>query len=99
VSGLYPSLYLNLGECYRKLGDLANARNTSGVARPLSRRSVMTRTHGWSKPAVWPSGCTALIRRRVRDVRRPVEGPFDGHPPLLLVDSRVPVDSFKARLR
>ena len=26
VAGLYPSLYLNLGECYRKLGDLGSAR-------------------------------------------------------------------------
>lgn len=26
VSGLYPSLHLNLSECYRKLGDLGRAR-------------------------------------------------------------------------
>ncbi|MBE1490899.1 tetratricopeptide repeat protein [Plantactinospora soyae] len=26
VAGLYPSLHLNLGECYRKLGDLGLAR-------------------------------------------------------------------------
>jgi hypothetical protein len=26
VAGLYPSLHLNLGECYRKLGDLGQAR-------------------------------------------------------------------------
>ncbi|MEO3773643.1 tetratricopeptide repeat protein [Micromonospora sp. B9E7] len=26
VSGLYPSLHLNLAECYRKLGDLGRAR-------------------------------------------------------------------------
>ncbi|MGW0435915.1 tetratricopeptide repeat protein [Micromonospora sp. NPDC003197] len=26
VAGLYPSLHLNLGECYRKLGDLSRAR-------------------------------------------------------------------------
>ncbi|WP_326552860.1 tetratricopeptide repeat protein [Micromonospora sp. NBC_01813] len=26
VAGLYPSLHLNLGECYRKLGDLDRAR-------------------------------------------------------------------------
>jgi hypothetical protein len=26
VAGLYPSLYLNLSECYRKLGDLRRAR-------------------------------------------------------------------------
>ncbi|MBB5084725.1 tetratricopeptide repeat protein [Nonomuraea endophytica] len=26
VAGLYPSLHLNLSECYRKLGDLENAR-------------------------------------------------------------------------
>lgn len=26
VAGLYPSLHLNLGECYRKLGDLRRAR-------------------------------------------------------------------------
>jgi tetratricopeptide (TPR) repeat protein len=26
VAGLYPSLHLNLGECYRKLGDLERAR-------------------------------------------------------------------------
>ena len=26
VAGLYPSLHLNLGECYRKLGDLDHAR-------------------------------------------------------------------------
>jgi hypothetical protein len=27
VAGLYPSLHLNLGECYRKLGDLDRARD------------------------------------------------------------------------
>ncbi|MFC0505210.1 tetratricopeptide repeat protein [Micromonospora costi] len=27
VAGLYPSLHLNLGECYRKLGDLGRARD------------------------------------------------------------------------
>jgi len=26
VAGLYPSLHLNLGECYRRLGDLGRAR-------------------------------------------------------------------------
>ena len=26
VAGLYPSLHLNLAECYRKLGDLNRAR-------------------------------------------------------------------------
>ncbi|MGH3758205.1 hypothetical protein [Actinophytocola sp.] len=26
VAGLYPSLHLNLSECYRKLGDLGRAR-------------------------------------------------------------------------
>ncbi|MEU2663830.1 tetratricopeptide repeat protein [Micromonospora sp. DT46] len=26
VAALYPSLHLNLGECYRKLGDLGRAR-------------------------------------------------------------------------
>ena len=26
VAALYPSLHLNLSECYRKLGDLARAR-------------------------------------------------------------------------
>ncbi|KXK60318.1 hypothetical protein AWW66_19565 [Micromonospora rosaria] len=26
VAGLYPSLHLNLGECYRRLGDLTRAR-------------------------------------------------------------------------
>jgi hypothetical protein len=26
VAGLHPSLHLNLSECYRKLGDLARAR-------------------------------------------------------------------------
>ncbi|MFI7607643.1 tetratricopeptide repeat protein [Micromonospora sp. NPDC049366] len=26
VASLYPSLHVNLGECYRKLGDLARAR-------------------------------------------------------------------------
>jgi hypothetical protein len=26
VAGLYPSLHLNLGDCYRKLGDLGRAR-------------------------------------------------------------------------
>ncbi|MFI7673065.1 hypothetical protein [Actinophytocola sp. NPDC049390] len=27
VTGLYPSLHLNLSECYRRLGDLASARD------------------------------------------------------------------------
>jgi len=33
VAGLYPSLYLNLGECYRKLGDLDRAREYLQRAR------------------------------------------------------------------
>jgi tetratricopeptide (TPR) repeat protein len=30
VIGLYPSLHLNLGECYRRLGDLEQARHHLG---------------------------------------------------------------------
>ncbi|MEV4832938.1 tetratricopeptide repeat protein [Nonomuraea sp. NPDC049486] len=33
VAGLYPSLHLNLGECYRKLGDLGRAREHLQQAR------------------------------------------------------------------
>ncbi|MER7893796.1 tetratricopeptide repeat protein [Micromonospora sp. NPDC094482] len=33
VAGLYPSLHLNLGECYRKLGDLDRAREYLQCAR------------------------------------------------------------------
>jgi tetratricopeptide (TPR) repeat protein len=33
VAGLYPSLHLNLGECYRKLGDLGRAREHLRQAR------------------------------------------------------------------
>ncbi|SDF41441.1 hypothetical protein SAMN05216553_101521 [Lentzea fradiae] len=33
VAGLYPSLHLNVGECYRKLGDLARAREHLDLAR------------------------------------------------------------------
>ena len=33
VAGLYPSLHLNLGECYRKLGDLDRAREHLQRAR------------------------------------------------------------------
>lgn len=33
VAGLYPSLHLNLGECYRKLGDLGQARDHLQQAR------------------------------------------------------------------
>jgi hypothetical protein len=33
VAGLYPSLHLNLGECYRKLGDLGRAREHLQHAR------------------------------------------------------------------
>jgi tetratricopeptide (TPR) repeat protein len=33
VAGLYPSLHLNLGECYRKLGDLDRAREHLRRAR------------------------------------------------------------------
>ena len=33
VAGLYPSLHLNLGECYRKLGDLGRAREHLQRAR------------------------------------------------------------------
>lgn len=33
VAGLYPSLHLNLGECYRKLGDLDRARECLARAR------------------------------------------------------------------
>jgi hypothetical protein len=33
VRGFYPSLHLNLGEDYRKLGDLGSARGHLGLAR------------------------------------------------------------------
>ncbi|WP_422771088.1 hypothetical protein ACN28C_31330 [Plantactinospora sp. WMMC1484] len=33
VAGLYPSLHLNLAECYRKLGDLDRAREHLGRAQ------------------------------------------------------------------
>ncbi|CAM3937862.1 hypothetical protein KIPE111705_32510 [Kibdelosporangium persicum] len=33
VAGLYPSLYLSVGECYRKLGDLGRAREHLQQAR------------------------------------------------------------------
>jgi hypothetical protein len=33
VAGLYPSLHLNLSECYRKLGDLGRAREHLQRAR------------------------------------------------------------------
>ncbi|MEU6720928.1 hypothetical protein ABZ897_56545 [Nonomuraea sp. NPDC046802] len=33
VAGLYPSLHLNLSECYRKLGDLGRAREHLQQAR------------------------------------------------------------------
>ncbi|SEG69801.1 Tetratricopeptide repeat-containing protein [Thermomonospora echinospora] len=33
VAGLYPSLHLNLGECYRKLGDFDRAREHLQQAR------------------------------------------------------------------
>ncbi|KAA9376506.1 hypothetical protein F5972_24180 [Microbispora cellulosiformans] len=33
VAGLYPSLHLNLAECYRKLGDLGRAREHLQKAR------------------------------------------------------------------
>ena len=33
VAGLYPSLHLNLSECYRKLGDLGRAREHLEQAR------------------------------------------------------------------
>ena len=33
AAGLYPSLHLNLGECYRKLGDVGLAREHLGLAR------------------------------------------------------------------
>ncbi|MFB4269941.1 hypothetical protein [Nonomuraea sp. GTA35] len=33
VAGLYPSLHLNVSECYRKLGDLARAREHLQQAR------------------------------------------------------------------
>ncbi|WP_157245675.1 hypothetical protein [Nonomuraea typhae] len=33
VAGLYPSLHLNLSECYRKLGDLGRAREHFRQAR------------------------------------------------------------------
>jgi hypothetical protein len=37
VSGLYPSLHLNLGEDYRKLGDLAAARRHLELGRAAAR--------------------------------------------------------------
>lgn len=33
VRGFYPSLHLNLGECYRKLGDLDSARDQLELGR------------------------------------------------------------------
>jgi hypothetical protein len=35
VAGLYPSLHLNLSECYRKLGDLDRAREHLQEARTM----------------------------------------------------------------
>ena len=35
VAALYPSLHLNLSECYRKLGDLARAREHLQQARAM----------------------------------------------------------------
>lgn len=34
VAGFYPSLHLNLAECYRKLGDLDRARQHLERGRP-----------------------------------------------------------------
>jgi hypothetical protein len=44
VTGLYPSLHLNLSECHRKLGDLDRARSTSSTRRPRSARWATTAT-------------------------------------------------------
>jgi hypothetical protein len=35
VAGLYPSLHLNVSECYRKLGDLGRAREYLQQARAV----------------------------------------------------------------
>jgi hypothetical protein len=40
------TLHLNLGECYRKLGDLGRAREHLQNARAGSARSAMTNTGG-----------------------------------------------------
>jgi hypothetical protein len=37
VAGLYPSLHLNLGEDYRRLGDLASARHHLTLGRRATR--------------------------------------------------------------
>jgi tetratricopeptide (TPR) repeat protein len=44
VAGLYPSLHLNLAECYRKLGDLDRAREHLQRAQTGSARLAMMST-------------------------------------------------------
>jgi hypothetical protein len=44
VAGLYPSLHLNLSECYRKLGDLAVLACTPGRRKPRSACPATTST-------------------------------------------------------
>ena len=44
VAGFYPSLHLNLGECYRKLGNLDLAASTSGAVKLPSAHSARTAT-------------------------------------------------------
>ncbi|WP_338177637.1 hypothetical protein [Candidatus Dormiibacter inghamiae] len=44
VSGLYPSLHLNLGECYRKLGDPDRARHHLRLGRGCRQDPRLTDT-------------------------------------------------------
>ena len=69
VAGFYPSLHLNLGECYRKLGDLDRAREQ------LERGQVAAGSLGddgygqMIKGRPRPAGRTVGIRLRTRPSR------------------------------
>ena len=69
VAGLYPSLHLNAGECYRKLGDLGRAREHLRQARAgigvlgddEYGRLIKGVWNGWLNSWVRPSDCAWRI--------------------------------------
>ena len=74
VRGFYPSLHLNLGEDYRKLGDLAAAREQLDLARSRSGRPLRRRLRGRYSPRVGRPGRTPGLNRFEYHERAPFAG-------------------------
>ncbi|MGH3916560.1 MAG: tetratricopeptide repeat protein, partial [Pseudonocardiaceae bacterium] len=77
VRGFYPSLQLNLGECYRKLGDLDRAREHLQLGRAAVH-------------ALEDDGYGRMIKKGLDSLadRLSLAGPQDAHSSTLEADVR-----------